>query len=288
MDKPAMPQTRSRGGAGGATSAGAMKPATATISTAATVSNDSTSCVDLPCKVPAKLTPVIDEHADHGVDRGPVGSEVQQDIGVVAEHEGDRCDRARLDDAAARPGEQHADLRPVGLLQELILAAGARARRCRVRHSRARPRSVTNPPSSHMPMKYVSLGTKFATSDGVLKMPMPMTMPTSMAAASSVDRLARGAAVAGSAIGEISGRLARLHRTGPVGPTAFSCDEYMPSGGVKTAWRTWRSFFGGAGGGPERCRRVCQRGTAGQAGAASKRATAACAPLVSFLTTGYA
>ena len=58
MDRPAMPQTRSRGGAGGADDPGAMKPAIATTSTAATVSNDSTSWVFLPCKVPAKLMPV--------------------------------------------------------------------------------------------------------------------------------------------------------------------------------------------------------------------------------------
>ena len=37
---------------------GAMKPAIATTSTAATVSNDSTSWVFLPCKVPVKLMPV--------------------------------------------------------------------------------------------------------------------------------------------------------------------------------------------------------------------------------------
>src|SRR5262245_42785560 len=69
---------------------------------------------------------------------------------------------------------------------------------------------MTNPPRSHRPMNHVSFGTKFATSDGVLKMPMPMTMPTSIAATSSVERLARGAAGAESVIGEISGRFRRV------------------------------------------------------------------------------
>jgi hypothetical protein len=54
-------------------------------------------------------------------------------------------------------------------------------------------------------MNHVSSGTKLATSDGVLKTPMPMTMPISIAAASSVDRLARGAADAGSDMSGISG-----------------------------------------------------------------------------------
>ena len=46
--------------------------------------------------------------------------------GIVAEHEGDRGDRAGLDDGAAGPAEQHGDGLAERPRQEMILAAGVR------------------------------------------------------------------------------------------------------------------------------------------------------------------
>jgi hypothetical protein len=49
------------------------------------------------------------------------------------------------------------------------------------------------PPSSHTPRKAASLPTLAAMMGGVLKMPMPTTIPTMMATPSSTVSLAWGA-----------------------------------------------------------------------------------------------